>query len=95
MLIRNYVADDRDAVVDLWLAVFPRSTGHNDPGTSIDRRMAADDGLFFVATDDANVAGTVDGCIPSRCRLPSGDVAWGLDWSGMLNRSCPVVVARR
>jgi ribosomal protein S18 acetylase RimI-like enzyme len=59
MLIRNYVADDRDAVVDLWLTVFPRSTGHNDPGTSIDRKIAADDGLFFVATDDANVAGTV------------------------------------
>ncbi|WP_047815371.1 GNAT family acetyltransferase [Rhodopirellula islandica] len=59
MLISKFVAEDRDAVVDLWLTVFPRSTGHNDPGTSIDRKMAADDGLFFVATDEENVAGTV------------------------------------
>lgn len=59
MLIREYAAEDRVAVIDLWLTVFPHSTGHNDPGASIDRKLEAGDGLFFIAIEDGSIAGTV------------------------------------
>jgi hypothetical protein len=59
MIIRNYDSTDRAQVVSLWNAVFPGSTGHNDPNASIDRKVAADDGLFFVAADGDTIVGTV------------------------------------
>lgn len=59
MVIRNYESSDRGQVVALWDAVFPGSTGHNDPKASIDRKVAADDGLFFVAADGETIVGTV------------------------------------
>ena len=58
MVIRNYQSSDRDQVVVLWNAVFPGSTGHNDPGESIGRKVAVDDGLFFVALDGDVIVGT-------------------------------------
>ena len=59
MLIRNYGPADRAQVVSLWNAVFPNSTGHNDPNSSIDRKVAVDDGLFFVAEEGNTIVGTV------------------------------------
>ena len=59
MNIRNYAPADRNQVVSLWDAVFPGSTGHNDPGSSIDRKVASNDGLFFVAADGDAIVGTV------------------------------------
>ena len=46
MKIRNYEAADHSQVVSLWKAAFPNSTGHNDPGQSIDRKVATNDGFF-------------------------------------------------
>jgi len=59
MEIRSYSPTDRAQVVAIWDHVFPGSTGHNDPGESIDRKVASKDGLFFVAADGDTIVGTV------------------------------------
>lgn len=59
MTIRTYQESDRSTVVALWNAVFPKPEPHNDPNASIERKMASDDGLFFVAEIDETVVGTV------------------------------------
>ena len=59
MMVRTYDSADSAQVIALWDAVFPGSTGHNEPNSSIDRKVAADDGLFFVAADGDVILGTV------------------------------------
>ncbi|MFT5092281.1 MAG: ribosomal protein S18 acetylase RimI-like enzyme [Porticoccaceae bacterium] len=59
MNICSYAPGNCEQVVALWNEVFPGSTGHNDLGESIDRKVAANDGLFFVALDGDAVVGTV------------------------------------
>ena len=59
LLIRKYIATDREEVVKLWTTIFDESTGHNDPGRSIDRKTAACDGLFFVAVAGRALVGTI------------------------------------
>lgn len=49
----------RAQVVALWNAVFGYSAAHNNPAVSIDKKIAVDDGLFFVAVADNGVVGTV------------------------------------
>jgi ribosomal protein S18 acetylase RimI-like enzyme len=49
----------RASVIELWRAVFAYTQPHNDPALAIDRKLAADDGLFFVALQGGSVAGTV------------------------------------
>jgi ribosomal protein S18 acetylase RimI-like enzyme len=49
----------RDQVVALWRSVFGYETAHNDPRLSIDRKVAVEDGLFFVAVDGVEVVGTI------------------------------------
>ncbi len=48
----------RQQVIELWTAAFGPGTGHNDPGLSIDKKLAVDDELFFVATAGDRVVGT-------------------------------------
>ena len=59
MDIREYHSNDHDSVVALWNLVFPYSTGHNEPSGAIERKLALDDHLFFVATDKDRIIGTV------------------------------------
>ena len=59
MELREYRNEDRAAVISLWNDVFQNPTGRNDPARSIDRKIAAKDKLFFVATDDGAIVGTV------------------------------------
>ena len=59
MQIRSFQPADRANVIALWETVFPNSTGHNDPASSLDRKVLADDDLFFVALDGESVVGTV------------------------------------
>ena len=49
----------RQQVVALWQLVFGYDTPHNRPELAIDRKMAVDDQLFFVALAGKEVVGTV------------------------------------
>jgi ribosomal protein S18 acetylase RimI-like enzyme len=49
----------RSQVVALWEAVFAYETAHNKPSLAIDKKLAIDDQLFFVALADQNVVGTI------------------------------------
>jgi len=49
----------RRQVIALWETVFGYEDSHNKPGLAIDMKLAAPDGLFFVAVVDDAVVGTV------------------------------------
>ncbi len=52
----------RPEVISLWQTVFPNyNAPHNQPAVSIDNKLAANDGLFFVAlaADSSSVIGTI------------------------------------
>ncbi|KTC20211.1 acetyltransferase [Pseudomonas marginalis ICMP 9505] len=49
----------RAQVVALWQEAFGYDTAHNLPSLAIDKKLAVNDGLFFVATDKTTVIGTV------------------------------------
>ncbi|TDV25092.1 ribosomal protein S18 acetylase RimI-like enzyme [Paraburkholderia caballeronis] len=63
LAIRGFVAADTDAVIALWQHAFPeyREPGkpHRDPRLSIANKLATQPDLFFVATRDATIVGTV------------------------------------
>jgi ribosomal protein S18 acetylase RimI-like enzyme len=52
-------AAHRAQVIALWKTVFGYTTAHNNPGLVIDKKMAVDDQLFFVALSDDTVVGTI------------------------------------
>lgn len=49
----------RAQVAALWQQAFGYDTPHNRPELAIDKKLAVDDGLFFVATDKTAVIGTL------------------------------------
>ena len=49
----------RAQVVTLWQQAFGYDPAHNVPTLAIDKKLAVNDGLFFVATDKKTVIGTV------------------------------------
>jgi ribosomal protein S18 acetylase RimI-like enzyme len=49
----------RDQVAALWETVFGYAAPHNAPSLVIDRKLAVRDELFFVATVDGAVVGTI------------------------------------
>ena len=59
VVVRQYRADDRAGVMALWAAVFPDDPPRNEPGLMLDRKLAQDDGLVFVADDYGEVVGAV------------------------------------
>ena len=48
----------RTEVIGLWESVFGYEADHNTPALAIDRKVAVQDGLFFVATLRKRVVGT-------------------------------------
>lgn len=46
-------------VTHLWQTAFGYEAAHNAPGLAIDKKLAAGDGLFFVAMEGDAVVGTV------------------------------------
>lgn len=58
--ITRYVdAVHRVELIALWRTVFGYETAHNDPRLVIDKKLAAEDGLVFVALSGSNVIGSV------------------------------------
>lgn len=49
----------RSQVVALWQTVFAYETAHNRPALVIDKKLAIDDDLFFVALAENTVVGTI------------------------------------
>jgi ribosomal protein S18 acetylase RimI-like enzyme len=49
----------RASVTALWETVFGYETAHNAPGLAIDKKLAVNDALFFVALADNEVVGTL------------------------------------
>ena len=49
----------RDQVISLWKDVFGYEISHNSPDIVIDKKVAFNDGLFFIAVDKDNVIGTI------------------------------------
>jgi len=45
--------------VELWETLFGYETPHNTPSLAIDKKLAAADGLFYVALSGQEVVGTV------------------------------------
>lgn len=61
MEIRPYIESDHEAVVAFWRKVFGYSAPHNDPVLVIERKLAVQRELFFVALVEGELAGTVMG----------------------------------
>ena len=58
--IRQYTdATDRIQVIELWQQVFGYETAHNEPNLAISKKIAINDGLFFVAVEANEVIGTI------------------------------------
>lgn len=49
----------RSQVIALWETVFGYESAHNAPALAIDKKLAADDKLFFVALSAGAVVGTL------------------------------------
>lgn len=49
----------REPVIALWQEVFGYETAHNEPHLVIDKKLAVNDGLFFLAMEMDNVIGSV------------------------------------
>jgi len=59
-VIKPYVDSvHRSGVVALWEKVFGYEAPHNKPGLAIDKKLALDDQLFFVAMADNEIIGTI------------------------------------
>ena len=54
-----YAEPHRTAVMALWRSAFGYTTPHNEPGLAIDKKLAMNDELLFVALHAGTVAGTV------------------------------------
>ena len=61
MHIRTYIPSDQPSVVALWTGVFGYPTPHNDPAKVIHHKLSVQPELFFVATLNEQVVGTVIG----------------------------------
>jgi ribosomal protein S18 acetylase RimI-like enzyme len=57
--IRLYETADEAAVVALWREVFPDDPPHHDPAACIQLKVSEQPELFFVATRNRDVVGTI------------------------------------
>jgi ribosomal protein S18 acetylase RimI-like enzyme len=61
MEIRPYQDSDRAGLIALWTEVFPASSPHNDPLTSLDKKLSSDPDLLLVSVISDKVVGSVMG----------------------------------
>lgn len=51
--------EHRNQVIDIWSTIFRYSDKRNDPALIIDKKLAVDDNLFFIAVENNKVVGTI------------------------------------
>jgi ribosomal protein S18 acetylase RimI-like enzyme len=56
--IRQFEERDTESVIALWRLVFPDLPRHNVPEDDIDRKLAVQRELFFVAESDSKIVGS-------------------------------------
>ena len=61
MKIRPYRDEDKRELLALWTEIFPAESPHNDPQTSLDKKLRTDRDLLLVALIDDRVIGSVMG----------------------------------
>ena len=61
MKIRPYLDEDKTELLALWTEIFPAESPHNDPQTSLDKKLRTDRDLLLVALIDDRVIGSVMG----------------------------------
>ena len=61
MKIRAYQDQDKAELIAFWMEIFPASSPHNDPETSLDKKLRTDRDLLLVAVKDKKVIGSVMG----------------------------------
>ena len=49
----------RDQTIQLWKQVFAYDTAHNEPNLVLDKKLAFDDDLLFLANENGTVVGTI------------------------------------
>lgn len=49
----------RDQTIQLWRQVFAYDTAHNEPNLVLDKKLALDDDLLFLANENGTVVGTI------------------------------------
>ncbi|MDB5998507.1 MAG: family N-acetyltransferase [Rhizobacter sp.] len=49
----------REPVIELWRQALGYADGHRSPALAIDKKLAVDDRLFFVALEEDTVIGTI------------------------------------
>jgi len=61
MKIRPYQPQDKTGLIALWTKIFPAGSPHNDPQTSLDKKLRTDPDLLLVSVKDGLVIGSVMG----------------------------------
>ena len=61
MEIRPYSDNDRAGLLALWTEIFPASSPHNDPTTSLDKKLRTAPELLLVSVKEGVVVGSVMG----------------------------------
>lgn len=102
--IRPYDDADEPDVVAVLTECLPIAAPHNDPRTSIRRKLAVDRGLFLVAQVDGRVVGTAMGgydghrgwvysvaVLPSHQRCGIGRKLMQAVEAALVERDCPKV----
>ena len=49
----------RQQVIDIWTSIFGYSDQRNNPSLIIDKKIAVNDDLFFIAIEDGKIIGTI------------------------------------
>jgi ribosomal protein S18 acetylase RimI-like enzyme len=57
--IRKFAKADRSELAELWQRVFAYEAPHNAPEFAIEKKLAVDDGLLFVAEIEGKVVGSI------------------------------------
>ena len=51
--------EHRDQVIDIWTSIFNYKDKRNDPSLVIDKKVAVNDNLFFIAIENGEIVGTI------------------------------------